>query len=75
MGFRNFRFNLFIFLINILEIMLHYLIVTQATHYYIITVVRTSLNNFTVADAEGSIVSAEKYFIIKRTLFTLKKSL
>ena len=34
---------------------------------------RTALNSFTVSNAKGSIISAEKYFIIKRTLFIFKK--
>ena len=73
MSLRDFRFNLFIFLINVLKIVLSYLIVTRITHYYIITAVRTTLYGFTVSNTKGSIISARKYLIIKRTLFLFKK--
>ena len=52
---------------------LSHLIVTQITHYYIITAARTALDGFTVGNAKDSTVSAKKFFIIKRTLFSFKK--
>ena len=52
---------------------LRYLSVARATYYYIIIIIRTALDGFTVGNAKSSIVSAEKYLIIKRTLFTFRK--
>ena len=69
MSFCDFRFNLFVFLINVLEILLYYFMVARATYYYIITAARAALDGFIISNAEGSTASARKYFIIKRTLF------
>ena len=73
MSFSNFCLNLFIFLVNVLEMVFSHLLVAQATHYYIITAARTALDGFTVSNAKGSTISIRKYFIIKRTLFTFGK--
>ena len=53
--------------------LLCYLIVTGATHYYIIIIVRTAFYGFTVGNTEGSIMGTKKYLIIKKTLFPLKQ--
>ena len=50
-----------------------YLTVARATHYYIIIIVRTTLHGFIVGNTKGSTASAKKYFIIKRTSFSFKK--
>ena len=34
---------------------------------------RTTLNGFTVGDAEDSITGARRYFVIKKTLFAFRK--
>ena len=53
--------------------LLNYLIIIEITSGYIVTVAGTTLYGFTVNDAKGSTASIKKYFIIKNTLFTLKK--
>ena len=73
MSFSNFRLNLFAFTIDGLEIMFSYFVVTRLTCCYTIMITRTTLDGFTVGNAEGSTTSAKRYFIIKRTLFALKK--
>ena len=47
--------------------------IARATHYYVITAARTALDSFTIVNTKGDIMSAKKYFIIKRTLFLFKK--
>ena len=47
--------------------------VTQITHYYIITAARATLDGFIINNIKDSIASVKKYFIIKRTLFLFKK--
>ena len=73
MSLNNFCFNLFAFMINNLEIVFRHLSVAQVTHYYIIIATRTALNGFAVSNTKSSTASAEKYFVIKRTLFTFRK--
>ena len=72
-GFKNFRLNAFTFTVNNLEILFQYLVVTRPTYYYIIIIMRITLDGFTVSNAKGSITSAKKYFVIKRILFMFKK--
>ena len=73
MGFKNFRLNSFTFTVNNLEIVFRHLVVTELTHYYIIMITRITLDGFIVGNAKSSIISAEKYFIIKKTLFAFRK--
>ena len=73
MSLRNFRFNLFTFIINILEIVFRDLTITGTAHYYIIITTETTLNGFTVINAESGTTSTEGHFIIQKTSFTLKK--
>ena len=56
-----------------MEIFFGHLVVARPTHSHIIMVIETTFNDFTVGNAEGSATSAKKYFVIKRTLFALKK--
>ena len=72
-GLRNFRLDLFAFAINGLEVVFQYLIVIRPTYCHIIIIIRTTLDGFTVSNAEGSTISAKKYFVIKRILFMFKK--
>ena len=73
MSFKYFRFNLFMFLINILEMMFRNFIIIGMSYYHIIIITRTALDGFAVTNAKSGATSTEKYFVIKRTLFTLKK--
>ena len=58
---------------NGLEIVLSYLTVTRLTHCYIIITMTATLNGFIVGNTKSSATSARKYFVIKKTLFALKK--
>ena len=53
--------------------MLRHLIITGTTYYYIITAARATFHGFIISNIEGSTVSAKKYLIIKRTLFSFRK--
>ena len=52
---------------------LRYLVVISATHYYIIMAARTALHSFTVGNAKGSIASTKRHFVIKKTLLLFRK--
>ena len=61
------------FTVNGLEMVFRHLTVAGPTHYYIFITPRATLNGFIISDVEDGITSTKKYFIIKRTLFALKK--
>ena len=46
--------------------------VAEMTHSYVITVIRAALNCLIISDAKSITINAEKYFVIKRTLFIFK---
>ena len=60
-------------MINGLEMVFRYLIVTGITHGYIITVVRTALDRLIVGNTESITTSTERYLVIKRILFAFGK--
>ena len=47
--------------------------VAGLTYYYIIIIIRTTLDSFIIGNIKGNIISAKKYFVIKKTLFLFKK--
>ena len=73
MGLNNFRLNLFTFMIDGLKMVFSYLAVARPTYYYIIIIMRTTLDGFIVDNAKGSTTSAEKHFVIKKILFMFRK--
>ena len=52
---------------------LSHLAVTEITHSYIITAARAALDSFIINNIKGVILRAERYLIIKRSLFGFKK--
>ena len=68
-NFGDFYLNLLTLIINDLEVLFQHFIIVGPPYYYIITATGTALNDFTIRNAKGSVASAEKYFIIKKTSF------